>query len=230
MTPVTIKEINDSKTEVQDGDFVVHGVELSYVSFVGVIRNVTDQTSNLLIQIEDGTGSIEIRKWLDDSAPPEANSNLVPHKYFHVTGSVKEFSGKKNIQNATFREITDFNEVLYHQLSAIDVYFQAKNIGTGQPQQQQQQNSNGLFVSNPNASEQGGSVADKIFEFISENTPSMPEGVPVQLIAQSLGLLVDDVTLHCGKLTEDAKIYAGYDENGFLAVWNGKSMVNFCGF
>lgn len=82
-----------------------------------------------------------------------------------------------------------------------------------------QGSTNGLFVSGPSASETGGlSTADRIHEYISENTPSMPEGVPVQLIAQNLNLLVDDVILHCGKLTEDAKIYAGYDENGFLAV------------
>lgn len=141
---------------------------------------------------------------------------LVPNKYVLVTGSVKEFGGKKNIQHATFREINDFNEVIYHQLSAIDAYFEAK--GLLKKDSSTQQNKEGLFVSNPSQSENKGSVSDRIFEFIQENTASMPEGVPNQLVAQSLGLLVDDVILHCGKLTEDGKIYAGYDETGFLAI------------
>jgi replication factor A2 len=200
---------------VQDGDFVIHNIELNQVSFVGVIRNVVDNTSNLQVQIEDGTGSLEIRKWSDENAPADSVSMLVPNKYVYVTGSVKEFSGKKNIQHATFREITDYNEVIYHQLSAIDTYFEAKGLFKGREKTQSKE---GLFVSNPSASESKGTVSDRIFEFVQENTPSMPEGVPAQLVAQSLGLLVDDVVLHCGKLTEDGKIYVGYDEHGYLAI------------
>lgn len=215
LTPVTIKQINDSKPVIQDGEFVVHNLELNLVSFVGVIRKVTDNTSNLQIQIEDGTGSIELRKWVDDNAQDESHSFLVNGKYVAVTGSVKEFGGKKNIQHTTFREITDYNEVIYHHLSAIDSHLKAQGV---KPGSKAQESGNGLFVSGPAASENGLSVVDKIYEYINENTPSMPEGVPVQLIAQNLNLLVDDVILYCGKLTEDAKIYAGYDENGFLAV------------
>jgi len=216
LTPVTIKQINDSKPVIQDGEFVVHNLELNLVSFIGVIRQVTDNTSNLQIQMEDGTGSIELRKWIDDNASDDSSSFLTNGKYVYVTGSVKEFGGKKNIQHTTFREITDYNEVLYHHLSAIDCHLKAQGIKS--ESKQQQGDSNGLFVSGPAASETGLSTVDKIYEFINEHTPSMPEGVPVQLIAQNLNLLVDDVVLHCGKLTEDAKIYAGYDENGFLAV------------
>ncbi|ODQ58471.1 hypothetical protein WICANDRAFT_33850 [Wickerhamomyces anomalus NRRL Y-366-8] len=215
LTPVTIKQINDSKPIIQDGEFIVHNLELNLVSFIGVIRKVTDNASNLQVQLEDGTGSIELRKWVDENAHDESNAFLQDGKYVYVTGSVKEFGGKKNIQHTTFREITDFNEVLYHHLSAIDCHLKAQGVKS---ETKPNESSNGLFVSGPAESEGGLSVADKIYEFINENTPSMPEGVPVQLIAQNLNLLVDDVVLHCGKLTEDAKIYAGYDENGFLAV------------
>jgi replication factor A2 len=206
--------LSESKPQVQDGDFFVHGIELNLVSFCGIIRNITDNTSNLVVQIEDGTGVIDIRTWINDQSPDENKDVLEVGKYVYVTGSLKDFQGKKNIQHATFSPIEGFNQVIYHQLSAIDVYLKATGKTSKGSKKQES-----LFVSNPTAGESSGdSISDRIFECIAEHTPSMPEGVPVQFIAQTLNLLVDDVQLHCGKLTEDAKIYVGYHENGYLAV------------
>lgn len=213
---MTIKQIIESKQLVQDGDFVINNLELNLVSFVGVIRGVIDGATNLKIQVEDGSGTIEINKWLDDKGSEDSTVEfLVQGKYVAITGSVKEFNGKKSIQHATFKEIKDFNQVLYHHLNAINIHLKAQGLLNKDEK---------LFISKPSDGENssssgnGGNVLEKIYQFIAVNTPSMSEGVPVQLIAQSLNLLTDDVVLHCGKLAEDARIYSGYDENGFLAV------------
>lgn len=212
--------IKEAQTEVQDGSFFVHGIELNFVSFVGVVRNIQDNTSNLLIQIEDGTGQIDVRKWVDEKATDDINSRLVPGVYVYVTGSVKGFGGKTNINNSTFHIIEDYNQVIYHFLSVIDNY----NNVTGKigavpgAAGATSTSGNSLFDSKPAASEQNNSVEDRIFECINEFTPSMPEGVPIPHIAQQLGLIEEDVHMHCQKLTEDAKIYVGYTDNGYLAV------------
>ncbi|KAH3680525.1 hypothetical protein WICMUC_000256 [Wickerhamomyces mucosus] len=215
LTSVTIKEVVESKQLIQDGEYSVHNLELNLVSFVGVVRNVTDNTSRLDIQVEDGTGSLDLRVWIDESKS-NPYSDITTGIYVYCTGAVKEFNGKKNIQHVTIRKIEDPNEVIYHHLSAIDTYITAKNIGLNGANGANGSQKEGLFVSEPESGNV--SVIDRIFNFINENTPSMPEGVPVTYIAQSLNLLTDDVVLHCGKLTEDAKIYLGYDENGYLAV------------
>lgn len=217
MTPVTIKQINESTQLVPDGEFNIHNVELNTVSFVGVIRNVVDNTSSLNITIEDGTGSIDIRKWNDDSGLEDSSSatEYVLGSYVYVTGSLKEFNGKKNLQYATVTPIKDHNEVIYHHLSAISVHLQAQGLTANDPLTKM--NNNNLFVSET-ANDSPKSNVDKIYEFIHEQTPSMPEGVPIQLIAQTLGIMVEDVQLHTAKLTEDGRIYHGYDDNGFLAV------------
>ena len=62
LTPVTIKQINEAKQPVPDGEFQIHNVDLNMVSFVGIVREVQDLTSNLLITIEEGTGAVEVRK------------------------------------------------------------------------------------------------------------------------------------------------------------------------
>ncbi|ODV96317.1 hypothetical protein PACTADRAFT_75465 [Pachysolen tannophilus NRRL Y-2460] len=213
LTPVTIKQINESTQLVPDGEFIINNVELAFVSFIGVIRNVVDNTSSLTLTVEDGTGSIDVRKWLDDSANESPASQLPVGIYVYVTGALKEFNGKKNLQHATVRPIIDHNEVLYHHLSAIVTHLHAQGLSTNN----NGQNSNPLFVPNTDGNESKSNV-ERIYEFIHDQTPSMPEGVPIQLIAQTLNLMVEDVQLHCAKLTEDGKVYHGYDDNGFLAV------------
>lgn len=214
LTPVTIKQINDSVQETADGEFRVGPLELNMVLFVAVIRDVVDNTLNVVLQIEDGTGLMEIRKWADDSehAAPDFHTK---NRYAFFTGALKEFNGKKNLQHATIREITDHNEVLYHTLEAIKTHVDAKrgsSSGSG---------SNGpanlLFALAPAASE-GGSTADRVHEFITKRSATMAEGVPVQLIATSLGLSEQVVRAACESLTEEGRVYQGYDDNGYLSI------------
>lgn len=212
ITPVTIKQIQDSKQLVPDGEFTVNGVELNMVSFVGVIRNVVDNTSALTLTLEDGTASIDVRRWVEENAGDAVAASLPLGVYVYVTAALKEFSGKKNLQYATVKRIEDHNEVIYHLLSAINCHAQAQGLGGSKNA------NNGLFVSQPSKEEVSSDPVSRIFKYIHDQTPSMPEGVPVQLIAQYTGMMVDDVELHCGKLTEDGKIYNGYDDNGYLAV------------
>jgi hypothetical protein len=37
------------------------------VSFCGVVRDIVRNATNVLLQVEDGTGGIEVRKWIDSS-------------------------------------------------------------------------------------------------------------------------------------------------------------------
>lgn len=67
LTPVTIKQIIDSTQPVPDAEFQIHGVNLNMVSFAGVLRKVENNTSAVVLTVEDGTGSLDIRKWIDEN-------------------------------------------------------------------------------------------------------------------------------------------------------------------
>lgn len=41
------------------------------VTFVGIIRNVMEQATNYIYTVEDGTGAIEARKWVEQNESPE---------------------------------------------------------------------------------------------------------------------------------------------------------------
>lgn len=223
LSPVTIKQIHDSSQPVPDDEFVVNNVSLNMVSFVGVVRKVENNTSAVTITIEDGTGSVDVRKWVDEKIATAAEEGerflALENKYVYVTGALKEMQLKKSIQHATIREVEDYNEVVYHMLYAVYNHLEAQGLLKNGAKQE-----NGLFVSENGTSSaskaNGGKVdvADQIMNVISSNTASMPEGVPVGWIGDQLGLLIDVVKEKCHYLSEMGKVYQGYDEGSYLSI------------
>ena len=90
LTPVTIKQINDATQPVPDGEFKVNNVELNMISFVGVVRNVENTNASIAVTIEDGTGSIDVRKWVDETISSAEEDfekyNEMKGKYVYVGG------------------------------------------------------------------------------------------------------------------------------------------------
>jgi replication factor A2 len=87
LRPVTIRQILNAQQPAAEGDFTIDGVQLGQVSllraqllderlahslpqltFVGVVRNVSSFPTNVSYSVEDGTGSIDVRQWLDGNA------------------------------------------------------------------------------------------------------------------------------------------------------------------
>lgn len=213
ITPVTIKQINDSTQPVPDAEFQIHGVNLNMVSFAGVLRKVENHTSAIIITVEDGTGSLDIRKWVDENNTSAGELveeyEALQNKYVLVTGALKIFNQKKNVQTSTIVEVTDHNEIIYHNLSAINVHIKSQGITKSK---------NDLFVSDEPSSNKDLSISDQVFQVISENTPQMPEGVPIQLIAQKLSISDAQASSICFNLVEGGKIYSAYDDQAFLSI------------
>lgn len=220
ITPVTIKQILESEQTVPDGPYVINNVELNLVSFVGIVRSVADNTSNLVILVEDGTGKFEFRKWVEDTLGRDgddemgedngdSHSNLDIGKYVYVRGSLKDFNTKKNLQYPTVVPITDYNVVLYHYLEAIKVHAEAQGVKSSKEGES-------LFVSGPAHEELD--TAGKILKLIKDSTPTMPDGVSLAYIQQTFKLDTSEAIKHLEALEESAKIYHGIDDNSFMAV------------
>lgn len=221
LTPVTIRQINEATQPVPDGEFTVNNVSLNMVSFVGVIRKVENQTSAVILTIEDGTGSVDVKRWVDDKTTTAAEETetfqAMENSYVYVTGALNEFNQKKAIQQSKIVQITDHNEVLYHMLYSISNHLEAQgllNVGAVKSE------GNGLFVSADSAASgsDGLDIQDRIMSVITSNSLAMPEGVPVSWISGSLGVSVDVIQDKCQFLAEQGKIYQGYDEGAYLCV------------
>lgn len=221
LTPVTIRQINEATQKTPDGEFSVNNVSLNMISITGILRKVENQTSAVSLTIEDGTGSIEVKRWVDDTITTAAEETEMfqawENTYVSVTGALKEFNQKKGIQQSKIFPVTDHNQLIYHILYALSNHLEAQgllNVGAFKSE------GNGLFVGGDN--EGTGSlrldIQDKIMGIITSNSLSMPEGVPVSWISGSLGIAADVIQEKCQYLAEQGKIYQGYDEGAYLCV------------
>ncbi|KAL3233130.1 Ribosome-associated molecular chaperone SSB2 [Nakaseomyces bracarensis] len=238
LTPVTIKQILDSQQAIQDGPFVTHNQELHHVCFVGVVRNITDHTSNIFLTLEDGTGQIEVRKWSDDTSDvaqgndgddgfgdSKSGASQIAQQYqigtyVKVFGALKEFGGKKNIQYAVIKNVESFNDVIAHHLEAIKCHAIAngKMQGTSTSTSSAAEGQS-LFVSEDDGNNKN--PLQRILEFCKQQCIGKDANtfaVPIPLISQSLD--IDETTVRncCTTLTEQGFIYPTLDDNHFFAV------------
>ncbi|QEU62797.1 Rfa2 [Kluyveromyces lactis] len=227
--------MQSAKQQIQDGPYVIMGQELHHVSFVGVIRNVADNTSNVTLTVEDGTGQIEFRKWTNDSNDMshasqedqngDYNSQVAQDysvgKYIKVYASLREFSGKMNVQYAVVKHIDSFNEILAHHLEVIKAFAVANgNLSVDSTAAVNGANAetNSLFVQD---NEPPKSATEKVLDFIRAQCAGKDSNsfsVQTKLIAQSLNMIEDDVRMYCQTLTEQGYIYPTFDEFTFFIL------------
>ena len=103
------------------------------VSFVGQIRKVSTGTTNVTYEVDDGTGIIEVKRWIDPDAVSLAlvesfgrlSSKVAENEYIRVWGRPKAWNGRRHVGASAIRRIFDKNEISYHLLeaAAVHLYF-----------------------------------------------------------------------------------------------------------
>ena len=113
------------------------GRSLHMVKIVGAVREADLRSTNLFVQLEDGTGLIQVKVWVNDGDDPSAISQLRQeacreHSYIRVIGQVREFDGTRQIVANDMRPVTDSNEVTYHFLEVAHSYEKMKKVQSQQ--------------------------------------------------------------------------------------------------
>lgn len=103
------------------------------------MSSIQAQTTNCVYVIDDGTGRIEARHWVDSNSEEDAEKwrgiesaffpllslqfiNEISEKtYVRVTGGLKTFGSKRYINTTHIRPSKDPHEVYFHILEAITV-------------------------------------------------------------------------------------------------------------
>ena len=128
LRPVTIKQLIDARHPNPDADyFMLDGSEMTQVTFVGQIRNVSRQATNVTYKLDDGTGIIEVKEWVDADAMKDPNGaankpELVEQAYARIWGRLKVFNSKRTVGANIIRPIQDPNEIQHHLLEATAVH------------------------------------------------------------------------------------------------------------
>jgi replication factor A2 len=115
-------------TSADGSDFKIDGEAVTQICFIGQIRNVVVQSLKFTYKLDDGTGTIDVHKWLeDDDRTAVENGSLVPIQqdtYVKAFGRLKELNGRRHAVSTFIREIQDHNEVSCHLLDSTLVHLQ----------------------------------------------------------------------------------------------------------
>ena len=100
--------------------------------------SVQKQTTNSVYVLDDGTGSLEARQWVDSDAEESTSGIEYVYciccflqclmisctrelRYVKVNGTLKSFGKKRYINATQIRHITDPHEIYFHILESIYV-------------------------------------------------------------------------------------------------------------
>ena len=200
---------------------------LCKVTFVGQIRNISTQTTNITYKVDDGTGIIEVKQWIDsdtnqDNMDIDSKPKLAEDGYCRVWGRLKAFNNKRHVGAHVIRPITDYNEINYHLLEATAVHL----FFTRGPPSANQGQKGGLNGMNGGQDDYtaGGTklppmspTARKVYTALKDSTQSN-EGLHCQMLASILGMSVNDVYKGAEELLGNGVIFTTVDDNTWAVL------------
>lgn len=201
------------------------GAPITQITFVGQVRSINPQPTNLTIKVDDGTGQIDVKKWIDVDKQGDAEPGFEIDSHIRVWGRLKSFSNKRHVGAHVIRPVTDFNEVNYHLLEAtyVHLYYthgpQGDGAGAGAAA-----NGDSMFVDGGDgygAGADGGQLptklsrcsanAKRVFNYLND-TPGGNDGMHLNNLTGALGLAVRDVLTAADELLGQGLIYTTVDD------------------
>jgi replication factor A2 len=200
------------------------------VTLVGTIREITPQSTNVSYRIEDGTGMIDAKQWVD-AEQGATTSDLTyrfplhfPHTYTlaRVTGQLKSFNSKRHIGVHHIRKITDHNEVIFHLLEATSIHlFNTRGPPGGAKTGQSFSRNDTMdeIIQGTTSNSNANPALDHLEPFqrqimlLVHNAPPTNEGLHVQTIAQNLQMPIAKVMGAVEQLTTDGLLYTTIDDD-----------------
>jgi hypothetical protein len=220
---LTIKQILEAEEAYAGADFKIDNGTITQITFVGQVRSVNPQPTNVTLKIDDGTGQIEVKKWIDADKQDEASADQYElDSYVRVWGRLKSFSNKRHVAAQVIRPVTDFNEVNYHLLEATYVHLYLTKGPLGQ-EGGAANDGDGMFVDGggysngagagqmPNKLSGCSALAKKMFNFMN-GTPGANEGAHLNVISTGAGMSVRDVVSASNELLGQGLIYTTVDD------------------
>ncbi|KAL2869206.1 putative replication factor-a protein [Aspergillus lucknowensis] len=230
LRPITIKQALEATQPFPEANYQIDSHDLGSVVFVGQLRNISRQSTNVTYKLDDGTGEIEAKQWVtpgtedsmdtaDDLAP--AANGVEINGYAKVFGKLKSLYGdRKVVTTHSVKPITDINELHCHFLeaAAIHLFFTrgpppsagggggAKDAAMG-----------GVGAGGYGGETGGGHlpamspVARRMYNLL-KNKPQTNEGLAAQQIAAELGLPMADVARAGDELLTAGVIFSTVDE------------------
>ncbi|KAJ8608549.1 hypothetical protein MRB53_039603 [Persea americana] len=123
LRPVQIQQITEAHQSHPDADFKIDGVEVGPLTFCGRVVNISSAATNTTYKIEDSTGTIEVKQWVD--ADRSVDNPIRNDANVRVHGTLKSFNQKRHVAMSSIKLVTNDAELKYHDLECqyVQLYF-----------------------------------------------------------------------------------------------------------
>ncbi|GLJ27476.1 hypothetical protein SUGI_0539120 [Cryptomeria japonica] len=121
LLPLTVKQISQATQKHSDdsSNYIIDGVDVNNVTLVGMVFNKEERITDVSFYLDDGTGKIEVKRWVNDAMESTEMAVVQNGSYVRVHGHLRSFQNKKHVNAFSVRPITDFNEITFHNLECI---------------------------------------------------------------------------------------------------------------
>ncbi|KAL8913904.1 MAG: hypothetical protein Q9171_001397 [Xanthocarpia ochracea] len=228
LRPCTIKQVLDASQPHPDADFKIDDVEVQQLTFVGQIRNISTQTTNITYKLDDGTGTVEVKQWIDSEASTmdleggnsKNNAGLVENEWARVWGRLKAFNNRRHVGAHVIRPVTDKMEITYHLLEATYVHLfftrgpldaSGANGANGGQTDGQYGGDGEMGMGGARGMPNVGPNARRVYQCLKES-PQNNEGLNVQHIAASLRMPLTEVMKAGDELLTQSLIFTTVDD------------------
>jgi replication factor A2 len=89
------------------------------LTLLGKIVGVKVEATKQEYTIDDGTGVVNVKLWLDAEDASVAGGSVEVGQYVRVYGHIRVFQGTRSVIAFNLRPVTDFNEITYHFLEVV---------------------------------------------------------------------------------------------------------------
>jgi hypothetical protein len=131
LIPVTISMLVSA---AQNNKVLLDGREPHHVKVVAAVTAVQMGSTSYTYTVEDGTGSIDVKEWLDEGNIEVSRMReeaAVEHQYVRIIGKLEEYGEKPQIVAHAVRKLANCNELTYHFLEVVyegEKYKQSQQI------------------------------------------------------------------------------------------------------
>ncbi|KAI0689782.1 hypothetical protein BC835DRAFT_1407741 [Cytidiella melzeri] len=225
LRPTTIKQLRQATQAHADADWVIDDMEIGPVTVVAMVIKISPQATNCMYDLDDGTGTIQARHWVDSTRANDDNT-ISEQMYVRVMGNLKSFGNSRFINANHIRPVADEHEPYYHTLEACTVTMIMQRGPPPRPGQEFKPPVNGKANGTSAYTAQGGTAVaqDKyahlppiqrnIINFILSQ-PNHTEGVHIAAIARAAGGNAHAISAALDSLMDDGHVYTTCDENHF---------------
>ncbi|ORZ35336.1 hypothetical protein BCR44DRAFT_116584 [Catenaria anguillulae PL171] len=130
--PFTLRQVA-SATSQDEKVFSVDGHDVQLVTVVAQVKAISEVATSVTYKIHDHSSEFDARLFInpgetglgaaDPSGAPSKTKKFMDAakegNWVRITGFIKMYQGRKYISVQSIREVTDYNEIVMHQLQAV---------------------------------------------------------------------------------------------------------------